>query len=189
MPKSLRLLPDRKPETSHRVPQRGNRNAMRSGRVTSRATCQTISRPWRRRESHSCGSARRKGWRTAQTGSVCGRDGAGESSSSPAREGRRRNKVSAPFRSCPTQRGCDLGPAEAAPVPLALLRDHHWPTKVFGHPLSQRWMRPNQNVRAGGAPPRGSLLTGLDGAAGSRGVEGIHVVDRSASRVLYAMSP
>jgi hypothetical protein len=66
---------------------------------------------------------------------------------------------------------------------------HHWPTKVFGRPLSQRWMRPNQNVQAGGAPPRGSLLTGLDGAAGSRSIESIHVVDRSASRLPDAMSP
>jgi hypothetical protein len=38
-------------------------------------------------------------------------------------------------------------------------------------------------------PPRGSLLTGLDGAAGSRRIESIHVVNRSASRLPDAMSP
>jgi hypothetical protein len=46
---------------------------------------------------------------------------------------------------------------------------------------------PNDQVR--GAPSRGSLLAGLDGAAGSRGIESIHIVDRTASSVLYAMSP
>jgi len=47
---------------------------------------------------------------------------------------------------------------------------------------------PEPNDQVCGAPSRGSLATGLDGAAGSRGIESIHVVDRSASRVLYAMS-
>jgi hypothetical protein len=38
------------------------------------------------------------------------------------------------------------------------------------------------NDQVGGAPSRGSLPTGPDRAAGSRGIESIHVVDRSASR-------
>jgi hypothetical protein len=45
---------------------------------------------------------------------------------------------------------------------------------------ARRPTRPSPNVQVGGAPAHGSLLTGLDGAAGSRGIESIHVVDRSA---------
>jgi hypothetical protein len=45
------------------------------------------------------------------------------------------------------------------------------------------------NVQVVGAPTHGSLFTELDGAAGARGIESIHVVDRSASRLLYAMPP
>jgi hypothetical protein len=41
------------------------------------------------------------------------------------------------------------GPAEAGPVPLALLRaQHHWPIKVFGRPLPRRWMRPSRMFRS-----------------------------------------
>jgi hypothetical protein len=44
------------------------------------------------------------------------------------------------------------------------------------------------NVQVGGAPVHGSLLSGLDGAAGSRGIESIHVVDQSASSCAGAKS-
>ena len=45
------------------------------------------------------------------------------------------------------------GPAEAAPVPLALPRaQHHWPTKVFGRPLLRCWMRPSQMFRSAALP-------------------------------------
>jgi len=75
-----------------------------------------------------------------------------------------------------------------APVPLALLRAPSLADEGLARAVAALDAT-EPNVLAGGAPPRGSMLTGLDGAAGSRGVESIHVVDRSASRVLYAMSP
>ena len=95
---------------------------------------------------HSCGSVRRQGWRTAQTGSVCGRDGAGESSSSPRARGQTQKQ---------SERATPIAPEVARAVALVRpepryrwprFAHHYWPTKV-SRALSQRWMRPNRMFR------------------------------------------
>jgi hypothetical protein len=108
----------------------------------------------------------------------------------PRGEVKRRERVSTPPRSCLRQRGCRpwsgrsragaAGPASRATssageglrAPAAAVLDASEP-----------------NDQVGGALSRGSLPTGLHGAAGSRGIERIHVVERSASGLLCAMSP
>jgi hypothetical protein len=76
----------------------------------------------------------------------------------------------------------------AAPVPLALVRAPSLADEGLRTPAAAALDASEPNVQVGGAPPRGSLLTGLDWAAGSRGIENMHVVDRSASRLPDAMS-
>ena len=75
-----------------------------------------------------------------------------------------------------------------APVPLALLRAPSLADEGLARAVAALDAT-EPNVQVGGAPPRGSPLTGLDGAAGSQGIESIHVVGRSASRLPYAMPP
>jgi hypothetical protein len=95
-------------------------------------------------------------------------------------EGKRRDRVSAVLPEA--WAAVDRDPAEVAPVPLALPRaQYHWPRKVCGARCRGVRDASEPNVQVGGTPTHGSLLAGLDRATGSRGIESIHVVDRSTS--------
>lgn len=83
----------------------------------------------------------------------------------------------------------DCGPAEAAPAPLALPRaQHHGPRRSPGAVAVRVLDASEPIVQAGSTPTHRIALAELDGAAGSRGIESIHVVDRSASSCAGAQS-
>jgi hypothetical protein len=86
--------------------------------------------------------------------------------------GRRRNRVSARLRSCPRRRGCRkvVRPSRAGAAGAASRA-----ASLDAEDLRTPRCR-DVGFQVGGALPRGSPLTGLDGAAGSLGIESIHVL-------------
>ncbi len=99
--------------------------------------------------------------------------------------GKRRDRASAAFRSWLRRERLSIVVRPRPRQSWHPLAQHHRPTMIFGGPLPRCWMLPSRLFRSTAL----LFMNALDGAAGSRGIESIHGVDRSASRLLYAMLP